>query len=98
MVEQTDWTEEENQIVIDAYFDMLHRDRVGRPFVKAEVNRSVQAQLPHRSRGSIEYKFQNISAVLDDAGYAWVTGYKPYKNYQDSLRKLVLARVSPDQS
>jgi hypothetical protein len=94
-VERTDWSEEDNQIVIDAYFDMLHRDRVGRPFNKAEVNRTVQAQLPGRTRGSIEYKFQNISAVLDEAGHPYVTGYKPYRNYQESLRELVLARVTP---
>lgn len=92
----TEWTEEENQIVIDAYFDMLDLDRVGRPFNKAAIVRELQQQLPDRGRPSIEYKFRNISAVLDSAGFSYVTGYVPATNYQESLRDLVLARVTPD--
>ena len=90
------WSDSENELAIDAYFDMLHWERTGRPFVKAEVNRHVQSQLPGRSRGAIEFKFQNISAVLNDANYPIVTGYKPLRNYQQSLQEQVLARVDSD--
>lgn len=38
-----------------------------------------------RSSGSIEYKHQNISAVLQDIGRPWISGYKPRKNYQEAL-------------
>lgn len=72
---------------------MLAWERLGRPYVKADVNRSVQAQLPGRSRGSIEFKFQNISAVLNDSGHVFIDGYKPLANYQDALRERVLKRV-----
>lgn len=87
------WSDDENDVVIDAYFQMLTWERIGREFVKADVNRSVQQQLPGRSRGSIEFKFQNISAVLNDAGYDFIDGYKPLANYQDALAERVLKRV-----
>lgn len=89
------WSDAENDVVIDAYFQMLTWERLGREYVKAEVVRSVEKQLPRRSYGSIEFKFQNISAVLNDAGYDYIDGYKPLANYQDALAKRVLKRVDP---
>ncbi|WP_245968299.1 DUF3883 domain-containing protein [Hephaestia caeni] len=38
-----------------------------------------------RPRGSIEYKHQNISAVLKGLGEDWIPGYKPAFNFQASL-------------
>jgi hypothetical protein len=38
-----------------------------------------------RSRGSVEFKHQNISAVLDELGMPWIPGYKPRRNYQDDI-------------
>jgi hypothetical protein len=38
-----------------------------------------------RPRGSIEYKHQNISAVLIGLGQDWIRGYKPAVNIQASL-------------
>ena len=51
-------------------------------------NRDLQ-QLIGRGRGSIEYKHQNISAVLKGLGETWVEGYKPAFNYQASLEDAV---------
>ncbi len=54
------------------YFAMLAKDIVGAHYNKAEHNRSLREQLPHRSQGSVEFKHQNISAVLlgfVDEGY-----------------------------
>jgi len=56
----------------------------GQPYVKAHYNRIVQAATG-RSRGSIEYKFQNISAVLLQLGLPWVAGYAPMENFQRAL-------------
>lgn len=63
---------------------MLVDDLAGRPYNKAAHNRSVQS-ITNRGRGSIEYKHQNISAVLKGLGHAWITGYKPAFNFQQSL-------------
>lgn len=38
-----------------------------------------------RSAGSIEFKHQNISAVLSELGLPWLRGYKPRANYQEAL-------------
>ncbi|MFN3515736.1 MAG: DUF3883 domain-containing protein [Novosphingobium sp.] len=38
-----------------------------------------------RSEGSIEFKHQNISAVLKGLGEDWIPGYKPAFNFQMSL-------------
>jgi hypothetical protein len=37
----------------------------------------------------VEYKFENISAVLRDLGLPYVQGYKPYPNLQHALRTKV---------
>lgn len=38
----------------------------------------------------MEFKHQNISAVLKGLGEAWITGYKPAFNFQSSLEEAVL--------
>lgn len=87
-----DWSTGEVEAVVDDYLDMLMAQLEGRPYNKAEHNRALQEQLDSRSRGSIEFKHQNISAALHDLGYPCIIeGYKPRRNYQDLLRT-VLAR------
>lgn len=79
-----DWTDEQNDAIVADYFAMLADDIVGRVYSKAEHNRHLQAVIG-RPRGSIEYKHQNISAVLKGLGEDWITGYKPAFNFQASL-------------
>lgn len=57
------WTETEIDLIVADYFAMLGVEIEGRPFNKAERNRALQEVLA-RSRGSIEFKHQNISAVM----------------------------------
>jgi hypothetical protein len=83
------WTHEENDAIVADYFAMLRQDFASRPFSKAEHNRLLQ-QIIDRGRGSIEYKYQNISAVLKGLGEAWISGYKPAFNYQNSLEDAVV--------
>jgi hypothetical protein len=78
------WTEEQNDAIVADYFAMLADDIAGRPYSKAEHNRLLQAAIG-RPRGSIEYKHQNISAVLKGLGDDWIPGYKPAFNFQASL-------------
>src|SRR5690349_1570371 len=79
-----DWTDEQNDAIVADYFAMLADDLTGRPYNKAERNRMLQAVIG-RPRGSIEYKHQNISAVLKGLGEDWIPGYKPAFNFQASL-------------
>lgn len=80
----SDWTDHEIDLIVADYFEMLRLERAGEPYVKAERNRTLQ-ELTHRSRGSIEFKHQNISAVLYELGMDWIYGYKPMANYQRAL-------------
>ena len=58
-----DWTRDEAELIVADYFAMLEAELSGRPVNKAERNRSLQRQIG-RSKGSIEFKHANISAVL----------------------------------
>ncbi|MFN3591535.1 DUF3883 domain-containing protein [Thermaurantiacus tibetensis] len=80
----SDWSEAENDAIVADYFAMLADDVAGRPYNKAEHNRALQARMG-RSKGSIEFKHQNISAVLKGLGEDWIPGYKPAFNFQMSL-------------
>jgi hypothetical protein len=79
-----DWTDQQNDAIVADYFAMLADDEAGRPYSKAEHNRRLQEAIG-RPRGSIEYKHQNISAVLKGLGEDWIPGYKPAFNFQGSL-------------
>lgn len=81
---RSDWSDHEIDLIVADYFDMLQLERIGQPYVKVERNRALQ-ELTGRSRGSIEFKHQNISAVLYKLGLDWISGYKPMANYQKAL-------------
>ncbi len=78
------WTDAENDLIVADYFAMLADDIAGRPYNKAEHNRDLQARID-RNRSSIEFKHQNISAVLKGLGEDWIPGYKPAFNFQMTL-------------
>lgn len=84
-----DWSDSENDLIVADYFSMLNDELSGRPYSKAEHNRYMQS-LVARGRGSIEFKHQNVSAVLLGLGQPWITGYKPASRFQNSLVDAVL--------
>ena len=79
-----DWNEQEIDLIVADYFDMRDRELRGEPYVKAHRNAELQ-KLTGRSKGSIEFKHQNISAVLMSLGEPWIAGYKPMVNFQKAL-------------
>ena len=85
---ETDWTDAQNDAIVADYFAMLADDLAGRFYNKAEHNRMMQARLG-RGRGSVEFKHQNISAVLQGFGEVQIPGYKPRFNFQTSLEDAV---------
>lgn len=86
------WTPEENAATVSAYLGMLEQELTGQPFVKSEINRCVVASIG-RSRGAVERKFQNISAVLRDERCIYIDGYKPLGNYQRALADEVRSQL-----
>ena len=88
-----DWTDRENDLIVADNFAMLKVDLAGQPYSKANQNRQLASRIA-RGRGSIEFKHQNISAVLRGLGEVWILGYKPAMNFQMSLVDAVLRWLS----
>ena len=80
----TDWSDREIDLIVADYFRMLRMELLREPYVKSRRNTALQ-EVTGRSRGAIEYKHQNISAVLQRLGRPWIPGYKPMANVQKSL-------------
>src|SRR6202035_916671 len=80
----TDWQNDELDAIIADYFDMLAADLSGQPYVKARHSAALMAQIG-RTHRSVEFKHQNISAVMDELGMPWISGYKPKRNYQNAI-------------
>jgi hypothetical protein len=76
------WSRDEVDLIVADYFLMLRAELAGKPYSKAEHNRTLRPLLDNRSKSSIEFKHQNISAVLVGMGLPYIDGYKPAKNYQ----------------
>ena len=85
MMSSQAWTDAENDLIVADYFAMLADDIAGHRYNKAEHRRALLPLLNDRSEGSIEFKHQNISAVLKGLGEDWIPGYKPAFNFQMTL-------------
>jgi hypothetical protein len=92
-----DWSRLECELIARDYLDMLLEELNGHHYRKAEHRRSLRPFLENRSEGSIEYKHQNISAILIDLGLPYIRGYKPAFNYQGLLADVVAAQVDVRQ-
>lgn len=78
------WRDDELDAIVTDYFAMLEAELAGRPYVKSRHSRILMSQI-RRSHRSVEFKHQNISAVLAKLGMAWIPGYKPKTNYQNAI-------------
>ncbi|MEZ5509913.1 MAG: hypothetical protein R3F47_08425 [Gammaproteobacteria bacterium] len=87
-----DWLECE--AIVQDYFTMLNDELTGKPYSKAEHRRGLITKLKQRTEGSIEFKHQNISAILIELGQPYVKGYKPAFNYQNQLKQVVLSYLA----
>ena len=88
-----DWTDEENDLIVKDYFKMLAKEIAGLPYKKSEHRQALKPFLDERSDGSIEFKHQNISAVLHRMGLRRIDGYKPARNAQASLTDAVVLHL-----
>jgi hypothetical protein len=87
------WSLEENERVVADYFAMWAAYLRGESFSKANHWRELQRALG-RSKGAIEKKHGNVSAILHELHLPSLPGYQPYGNYQKILREVVAARVA----
>lgn len=73
---------------------MFEKELRGEDYNKAQHRRQLLPLLDGRSEGAIEYKHQNISAVLIELGHPYIDGYKPQRNYQQLLFDVVEDRLA----
>jgi hypothetical protein len=80
----TVWNDNELDLIVADYFAMLEADLSGNHYVKSRHSAVLMAEIG-RTHRSVEFKHQNISAVLDELGMPWIPGYKPKRNYQNAI-------------
>ena len=93
-----DWSSSEIDAIVSDYFTMLRAELRGADYSKTQHRRALATQLNNRTDGSIEFKHQNISAVLSKHRFRHIRGYKPKANLQGILEHAVLdyLRRSPE--
>ncbi len=91
----TIWTDSELDLIVADYFARFAADLAGRPYVKSQHNAILAGKIG-RLRGSIEFKHQNISAVLDKLGMPWIPGYKPRRNFQGAIIEAIGRYLTSD--
>lgn len=78
------WQGDELDAIVADYFEMLEAELSARPYVKAKHSKSLMARIG-RTHRSVEFRHQNISAVLDELGMPWIPGYIPKRHYPNSI-------------
>ena len=110
MTRKPKWAPEENGALVALYFSMRGRVDDGVDYNKAGMIRAVRGDNPNRldnvaetilenrSRGSIEAKLMNVTAVLHDLGLYAVSmaenAYRPLVNYQADLKTIVVGLLA----
>ncbi|RON53061.1 HNH endonuclease [Pseudomonas frederiksbergensis] len=91
----SDWTDVEIQAAVDAYLSMLSREQSGQKVVKTEENRILrEGALAGRTKGSVEFRMQNISTVLVELRRDRIEGYKPAKNVGANVARSIRRALS----
>jgi hypothetical protein len=87
------WSREEVEATVADYLHMLTMHLAGQHYNKTNHRRQLIRLLNNRSEGAVEFKHQNISAVLIELGCPYIPGYKPRGNYQELLYDVVSDRL-----
>lgn len=88
------WSKQECEKIVSDYIDMLQDELNNAKYNKKSHREHLLKKLINRTDGSIEYKHQNISAILIESGYPYISGYKPAFNYQGLLKETVVDYMS----
>ena len=92
------WSKKEVELIVAAYFNMLALEIEQNAYNKTTFRQALLPMLDGRSEGSIEFKHQNISAVLANMGLPFIKGYKPRFNYQQILEEEVSRFLQSNRS
>jgi 5-methylcytosine-specific restriction protein A len=90
----TIWTIDELRTTVIAYIEMLNLELEGTKYNKAKYNEKIRSAGVNRSRGSIEYRMRNISAVFESIGLPIIQGYLPAKNVGEKVSKEIIEIIN----
>jgi len=91
------WSEAECEALVADYLNMLRAEQRGESLNKAAHVRALRPLLSDRTKGAIEDKHENVSAIANQLGYPSINGYRPQGNYQKLLFHVVERRFGSDQ-
>jgi 5-methylcytosine-specific restriction protein A len=84
------WSDEEIVSIVNAYFNILHNERLDQIYSKTEINRHLKSSMvPNRSLSSVELQMQNISAVLQELCHPIIPSYSPKKNINTGVSERI---------
>jgi 5-methylcytosine-specific restriction protein A len=90
-----EWSDPELEEAVKGYLWMLEQEKNRKPYSKAELNRSLrEGVLYNRTKASIEYRMQNISAALQEICQPWIKGYLPAKNIGTGVKDRILKALA----
>lgn len=90
------WSKLEVEATVSDYLHMLVMELSGQSYNKSSHRKALLKKLTGRTEAAIERKHQNISAILIEHGYPYISGYKPLGNYQLLLKEVVEDRLASD--
>lgn len=101
--EKSGWSDQELEASVDAYLKMLGLEQSRQTFKKSVENQLLrEGPLSKRSASSVEYRMQNISAVLEQMDLPRINGYRPAKNIgagiSERIRKVLDKKIVPGAS
>lgn len=97
MASRTPWNDQELELLMNAYFFILNKERAGERVNKAQIRRDTLAAMaavgPGRSNGSYEMKMMNVSAAMVALELPHINGYKPYGHGQKLITDIIKAHL-----
>jgi 5-methylcytosine-specific restriction protein A len=96
---RTAWTETELSGAVRAYVGMLHAELTGMPYSKAAVNQQLrEGPLTGRTKSSVEFRMQNISAALTELRMPIIEGYRPAQNIGSAVKAKMISLLHENGS
>lgn len=90
MSDEAGWTDTEFEAAVAAYLRMLRYEQRGEPYQKATISREYRdGPLAARSKQSFDYRMRNISAVFQEKGEPWISGYVPAEHIGERSRRRI---------
>jgi len=91
-MKRKNWTKKELEASVEAYIEMRSKEERNEKFIKKDVYRNLSKRF-NRSRGSFEYRMQNISFIFDEWGESWIKGLKPYSHIGENIKEILVALI-----